>query len=65
MADADSLDLLHEDLGAYREQKKTVTKLTKELAGIEPILRAGMKALEVEGEFESLETLRLSHALCR
>lgn len=63
MADADSLDLLHEDLGAYREQKKTLTKLTRELAGIEPILRAGMKALEVEGEFESLETLRLSSAV--
>lgn len=63
MADADSLDVLHEDLGAYREQKKTLTKLKAELAGIEPMLRAGMKSLEVHGDFESLETLRLSSAV--
>ena len=63
MADADALDLLHQDLGAYREQKKTLTKLKRELAGIEPVLRAGMKALEVQGALESLETLRLSSAV--
>jgi len=63
IAVADALDLLHEDLGAYREQKKTMTKIRTEVAGIEPILRAGMKSLEVEGELESLETLRLSSAV--
>lgn len=63
LADADALDLLHQDLGAYREQKKTLTKLKQELAGIEPILRAGMRSLEAQGEFESLETLRLSSAV--
>jgi uncharacterized protein YhaN len=63
MAVANELDLLHEGLGAFREQKKNLIKLTTELAGIELILRAGMKTLEVEGEFESLEPLRLSSAL--
>jgi len=63
IAVADALDLLHEDLGAYRLQKSTLKKLNTELAGLEPILRAGMKTLEVEGEFESLETLRLSSAV--
>ena len=63
IAVAGALDLLHENLGAYREQKKTQTRQTADLAGLEPILRAGMKTLEVEGEFESLETLRLSSAV--
>jgi uncharacterized protein YhaN len=63
IAVADDLDLLHEDLGAYRERKKALTKLTIELADLEHTLRAGMKALEVEGGFESLESLRLSSAV--
>jgi len=63
LAHADALDRLHEHLGAYREQKKTLSKLKTELAAVEPILRAGMKNLEVQGEFESLETLRLSSAV--
>ncbi len=57
-----SLDMLHQDLGAYREQKKSLTKLKENLAGIEPILQAGMKNLEVSSELDSLETLRLSSA---
>jgi len=63
LADADAIDGLHEGLGAYREQKKTLTRLKKELAGIEPFLRTGMKSLELQGDFESLETLRLSSAV--
>lgn len=63
LANADALDLLHQDLGAYREQKKTLSKLKQEFAGIEPNLLAGMKSLEVSGGFETLETLRLSTAV--
>jgi uncharacterized protein YhaN len=63
LADAEALDFLHQELGAYREQKKMLVKLREELAGIEPILRAGMKGLGVHGELESLETLRLSSAV--
>ncbi|MBP6581928.1 MAG: AAA family ATPase [Chromatiaceae bacterium] len=63
LADAEALDLLHQELGAYREQKKMLAKLEVELAGIEPMLRAGMKSLGVHGELESLGTLRLSSAV--
>ncbi|MCA9089717.1 MAG: AAA family ATPase [Planctomycetaceae bacterium] len=63
LANADALDLLHQELGAYREQKKTLSKLKQELAGIEPNLLAGMKDLGVSGGFETLETVRLSSAL--
>ncbi|MEI6412974.1 MAG: AAA family ATPase [Pseudomonadota bacterium] len=63
LAEADALDVLHQDLGAYREQKKALTKLQTKLAGIEPVLRAGMKSLEVPGELASLETLRLGSAV--
>lgn len=60
MADANALEVLHEDLGAYREQKKSLSKLKSKLTGIEPTLWTGMKSLEVQGELESLEKLRLS-----
>ena len=63
LANADALDSLHQELGAYREQKKTLSKLKQELAGIEPNLLAGMKSLEVSGGFETLEGLRLSSAV--
>ncbi len=63
MADAGALDLLHQELGAYREQKKALTKLQTELAGIDPMLRAGMKTFQVHGAVESLESLRLSSAV--
>lgn len=63
LAEADVLDVLHQNLGAYRERKKTLTKLKEELAGIELMLRTGMKSLDCPGGFESLETLRLSSAV--
>lgn len=63
LAEAEALDVLHQELGAYREHKKMLAKLKEELAGIEPVLRAGMKNLGVHGELTSLETLRLSSAV--
>ncbi|MAT15053.1 MAG: hypothetical protein CMJ46_07260 [Planctomyces sp.] len=63
LAEADALDVLHQNLGAYRERKKSLTKLKEELAGIEVMLRAGMKSLECPGGSESLEAFRLSSAV--
>lgn len=63
LAHAEILDDLHENLGAYREKKKMLAKLKRELAAVEPNLQAGMKSLEVEGPFESLESWRLSSAV--
>ena len=63
LAEAQALDCLHQELGAYREQKKMLAKLKEELASIEPMLRAGMKNLDVTGELQSLDTLRLSRAV--
>ncbi len=62
MAEADALDVLHQELGAYRKRKDDLTTLKTKLAGIEPALRTGMASLEVGGGLESLETLRLSSA---
>lgn len=58
----DSLDALHQDLGAYRTRKETKVTLLGKLAGIEPALRTGMQSLGIQGEFESLESLRLDSA---
>lgn len=62
LLNADALDALHQDLGAYRTRKQSLVNLKSKLAGIEPVLRAGMKSLEISGDLESLETLRLSSA---
>ena len=63
MAEEDALDALHQDLGAYRNRKDALTGLKTKLAGIEPVLRAGMESLDAQGEFESLEALRIGSAL--
>jgi uncharacterized protein YhaN len=60
LAEADALDELHQDLGAYRERKKLLAELKSTLAGLEPHLRAGMRHLQIAGDFESLEGHRLS-----
>jgi len=63
LAEADALDLLHQNLGAYQERKNSLTNLETELAGLQATLRAGMQNLELEGSFSALETLRLSSAV--
>ena len=60
LAAADSLDHLHQDLGAYRDRKKSLADLRAALAGIEPLIHAGMQNLRLTGEFASLESHRLS-----
>lgn len=60
LAEAAALELLHQDLGSYRDRKKSLSERETKLAGIEPALRSGMENLELKGELESIETLRLS-----
>lgn len=59
LAEADALDELHQNLGAYRERKKLLADLKSCLAGLEPHLRAGMRHLQITGDVESLESHRL------
>ncbi|WP_201092256.1 YhaN family protein [Thiocystis minor] len=63
LAESEALDFLHQELGVYREQKKRLARLKEELAGIELVLRVGMKNLDISGELPALETLRLSRAV--
>jgi uncharacterized protein YhaN len=63
LAEADALDQLHQDLGAYRERKKALASLQTTLVGLEPLIRAGMHNLQIAGDFESLESHRLSTAV--
>jgi len=63
LAEADVLDRLHQDLGVYRNHKKTMTDLETELAGLETTLRAGMQNLRLVGSVEELEKLRLTSAV--
>jgi uncharacterized protein YhaN len=63
MAEGDTLDELHQDRGAYRKRNEDLIGIERKLAGIEPVLRAGMKNLEVQGELDSLENLRLPAAI--
>jgi uncharacterized protein YhaN len=58
--EADILDQLHQDLGAYRERKKSLADLQTTLAGLDPLIRAGMQNLQIIGDFASLESHRLS-----
>ena len=60
LAEADALDRLHQELGAYRAHKKSLAELQTALAGIEPLIRAGMLNLQLGGEFAALEAHRLS-----
>lgn len=62
MAQEDALDALHQELGSYRARLEDLTNLQTERAGIEPTLRAGMADLQIPGELESLEALRLGSA---
>ncbi len=60
LAEGDSVDRLHQDLGGYRDRKKSLSERETKLAGVEPALRAGMQNLELKGELASIGTLRLS-----
>lgn len=60
LAQADVLDQMHQDLGVYRERKKSLTDAQARLDGLEPLIRAGMDNLQLAGEFASLESHRLS-----
>ena len=62
LAMEDELDGLHQDLGAYRARKESLANLQSRLAGIEPALRSGMQSLEIHGDFEVMEGLRLGSA---
>jgi uncharacterized protein YhaN len=60
LVEAGSLDRLHQELGAYRDQKKTLAEQQALRAGLEPPIRAGMLNLRLTGEFAALENQRLS-----
>lgn len=63
LAEAAALDLLHQDLGVYRDRKNFLSDLETELSGIEATLRAGVQNLELTGGFSALGALRLSRAV--
>ena len=63
LSEAEAIDLLHQDLGAYRTRKDHLSDLRSKLAGIDPALRAGMKNLELLGEPECLESFRVTSAV--
>lgn len=63
LAREDALDALHLGLGTYQTKKDDLTSLQTKLAGIEPALRAGMADLQIQGEPDSLEALRLGSAI--
>jgi uncharacterized protein YhaN len=57
---AEALDYLHEDLGAYRANKAAFDEIKAKIAGVELLLRTGMEKLELTGDFDSLAASRLS-----
>jgi uncharacterized protein YhaN len=63
LAQADALERLHQELGAYRQWKTTRAELQAELSGLEPLIRGGMRNLQIAGEFESLADRPLSTPL--
>lgn len=61
--EADRLDQLHQDLGAYKDRRKILADLQATLAELDPQMRAGMHNLQLKGEFTTLENHRLSRPL--
>jgi uncharacterized protein YhaN len=60
LALADDIDQLHQDVGVYREHKGSLTNAQAQLAGLEPLIRAGMDNLLLAGEFSTLAKHRIS-----
>ena len=60
LARADTLDLLHQDLGAHRDRMKSLADLRTVMARLEPLIRSGMDTLQLIGEWTSLDAHRLS-----
>ncbi len=60
LAEADSLDHLHQDLGAYRANQRSLAAFGAARAELEPAIRSGMKNLQLSGEFAALGDHRLS-----
>ena len=60
LALADDIDQLHQELGVYREHKGALTNAQAQLAGLEPLIRAGMDNLLLTGELTSLAHHRIS-----
>ena len=60
LAVANVLDQLHQDLGVYRERKRSLADFQIKLAGLDPLIRAGMHNLQLTGEFTALESHRLN-----
>jgi uncharacterized protein YhaN len=63
LAEADVLDRLHQDMSIYGDRRNSLTNLETELAGLEAILRTGMRKLAMSGNFSGLEALRLNSAV--
>ena len=60
LAAEEALDRLHREWGAYGQRQQFLTSRKAKLDGLEPLLRAGMKRLQLTGDFASLENHRLS-----
>jgi len=60
LALADDIDQLHGELSVYRERKGALTNAQAQLAGLEPLIRAGMDNLLLTGELTSLAKHRIS-----
>jgi uncharacterized protein YhaN len=56
---ADAVEALHQDLGGYREQRKTLARLQSSMAALDLAIQSGMKDLELDGGIDSLEARRL------
>lgn len=60
LARAGELELLHQGLGAHRDRLESLGRAGGTLAGLEPVLRAGMASLGLAGEIGGLGSLRLT-----
>ena len=54
------IEALHQALSIYRDQRARRTAKQAELTALEPVLRAGMRDLAIEGDLEALNSLRLT-----
>lgn len=62
LAEADVLDRLHQELGAYTTRRNALADLETERAGLQETLRIGMRKLDLSGDVSSVETLRINSA---
>lgn len=63
LSEAEGLENIHKESGTFKTWQDSLENFQNEIAAVEPLLKTGMKNLEITGELELIETQRVSSAV--